>query len=65
MGSDEPMFRDAQHRVFVDGFWIDEVEVTNAQFTEFVRSTEYLMVAERVPNAKDYPAPSQHDAYAS
>ena len=57
MGSDEPMFRDAQpvHRVSVDGFWIDEAEVTNAQFTEFVRATGYLTVAERVPNAKDYP----------
>ncbi len=57
MGSDEPMFRDAQpvHRVYVDGFWIDEVEVTNAQFAEFVKATGYLTVAERVPNAKDYP----------
>ena len=57
MGSDEPMFHDAQpvHRVSVDGFWIDEAEVTNAQFAEFVRATGYLTVAERVPDAKDYP----------
>ena len=37
MGSDEPMFPDAQpiYRVSVDGFWIDEAEVTNAQFDEW------------------------------
>ena len=57
MGSDEPMFGDAQpiHRVSVDGFWIDETEVTNAQFAEFVKTTGYLTAAERIPNAKDYP----------
>jgi formylglycine-generating enzyme required for sulfatase activity len=57
MGSDEPMFRDAQpvHRVSVDGFWIDETEVTNAQFSAFVRATGYVTVAERVPNEMDYP----------
>ncbi len=57
MGSDEPMFRDAQpvHRVAVDGFWMDETEVTNAQFTEFVKATGYITLAERVPRAEDYP----------
>ncbi len=57
MGSDEPMFQDAQpvHRVAVDGFWIDETEITNAQFDEFVRDTSYITVAERVPKESDYP----------
>jgi formylglycine-generating enzyme len=57
MGSDEPMFRDAQpvHRVHVDGFWMDEAEVTNAQFAEFVKATGYHTVAERIPTANDYP----------
>lgn len=41
MGSDEPTFCDAQpvHRMVVDGFWMDETEVTNAQFAKFVRAT--------------------------
>jgi len=57
MGSDEPMFLDARpvHRVAVDGFWMDETEVTNAQFAEFVKATGYMTVAERVPRAEDYP----------
>jgi len=57
MGSEEPMFRDARpvHRVAVDGFWMDETEVTNAQFAEFVQTTGYVTVAERAPRAEDYP----------
>ncbi|CAN5492433.1 formylglycine-generating enzyme family protein [soil metagenome] len=35
------------HRVKVDGFWIDETEVTNAQFRKFVEETKYITVAER------------------
>lgn len=43
------------HRVFVDGFWMDRTEVTNAQFEKFVRATGYQTVAERTPRAEDYP----------
>ncbi len=35
------------HRVKVDGFWMDETEVTNAQFKKFVEETKYITVAER------------------
>ncbi|GAB5495001.1 MAG: formylglycine-generating enzyme family protein [Phycisphaerales bacterium] len=35
------------HRVHVDGFWIDETEVTNAQFRVFVEATGYVTTAER------------------
>src|SRR6478609_3649695 len=35
------------HRVTVDGFWMDETEVTNAQFREFVGATGYVTTAER------------------
>src|SRR5262245_64631921 len=35
------------HRVRVDGFFIDETEVTNAQFRQFVAATGYLTTAER------------------
>lgn len=35
------------HEVHVDGFWIDETEVTNRQFQEFVEATGYETFAER------------------
>lgn len=34
-------------RVFTDGFWMDETEVTNDQFEEFVKATGYSTIAER------------------
>ena len=43
------------HRVFVDGFWMDQTEVTNEQFAEFVKATRYVTFAERTPKAEDYP----------
>ena len=43
------------HRVSVDGFWMDKTEVTNEQFARFVRATAYVTVAERTPNARDFP----------
>jgi sulfatase modifying factor 1 len=43
------------HRVYVDGFWIDKTDVTNAQFARFVKATGYITVAERRPNPKDFP----------
>jgi formylglycine-generating enzyme len=43
------------HRVYVDGFWMDQTDVTNAQFEKFVRATGYVTVAERKPRAEDFP----------
>lgn len=43
------------HRVFVDGFWMDQTEVTNKQFAAFVRATGYTTLAERPPRAEDFP----------
>jgi formylglycine-generating enzyme required for sulfatase activity len=43
------------HRVYVDGFWMDKTDVTNAQFARFVDATGYVTVAERRPNPKDFP----------
>jgi sulfatase modifying factor 1 len=56
-------FADAQpvHEVFVDGFWIDEHEVTYDEYTVFVKATGYVTVAERPLNPKDFPAVSQED----
>ncbi|MDQ3623747.1 MAG: formylglycine-generating enzyme family protein [Verrucomicrobiota bacterium] len=43
------------HRVYVDGFWMDQTEVTNEQFAAFVKATNYVTVAERKPRAEDFP----------
>jgi sulfatase modifying factor 1 len=42
-------------RVEVGGFWIDRDPVTVAQFRRFVTKTGYVTVAERTPEAADYP----------
>lgn len=36
-----------QHEVYLDAFYIDKYEVTNAQFQEFVNATGYVTDAER------------------
>ena len=43
------------HRVYVDGFWMDKTDVTNAEFAKFVKATGYVTVAERKPKAEDFP----------
>jgi len=43
------------HRVYVDGFFMDKTDVTNAQFAAFVKATNYVTVAERKPRAEDFP----------
>ena len=55
-GGEEPM-NDARpvHRVYVDGFWMDKTEVTNAEFRQFVKATGYVTVAEKKPNPEDFP----------
>lgn len=53
MGTDEPESYPQErpaHRVAVDGFWMDQTEVTNAQFQAFVDATGYVTIAERVPD---------------
>jgi formylglycine-generating enzyme required for sulfatase activity len=41
------------HRVTVDGFWMDETEVTNLQFRKFVEETGYVTTAEKTPKLED------------
>ena len=43
------------HRVFVDAFWMDATEVTNAEFARFVQATRYVTIAERTPTAAEFP----------
>jgi len=37
------------HRVSIAGFWMDDHDVTNAEFQKFVEATGYLTTAERKP----------------
>lgn len=43
------------HRVYVDGFWMDQHEVTNAEFAAFVKATGYVTVAEKTPTKEEFP----------
>jgi sulfatase modifying factor 1 len=56
-GSANPKMADAQprHEVTVDGFWMDRTAVTNEDFGRFVESTGYVTIAERTPDARDFP----------
>jgi sulfatase modifying factor 1 len=38
------------HTVRVDGFWIDQHAVTNAEFEKFVKATGYVTTAEKAPS---------------
>jgi formylglycine-generating enzyme len=39
-----------KHSVFLDSFWMDTHEVTNAEFARFVKATGYITTAERKPD---------------
>jgi formylglycine-generating enzyme len=43
------------HRVYVDSFFMDKTDVTNAEFAKFVKATGYVTIAERKPRAEDFP----------
>jgi len=43
------------HTVRVSGFWIDQAEVTNAQFAQFVAATGFVTDAEKTPSSEDLP----------
>jgi formylglycine-generating enzyme required for sulfatase activity len=57
MGTNDPLFPDAQpmHTVTVKGFLMDEHEVTNAEFEKFVKATNFVTIAERKLDPKDFP----------
>jgi formylglycine-generating enzyme len=52
------------HRVYVDGFFMDETDVTNAQFAEFVHATNYVTVAEKLPTTEEFPGAPAESLYA-
>lgn len=43
------------HRVYVDGFFMDATEVTNAEFAKFVQATGYITTEERKPDPAEFP----------
>lgn len=47
-----------QHAITLNGFWIDETEVTNAQFSKFVDATGYVTIAEQKPSKEEIQAQS-------
>ena len=42
------------HRARVDGFWMDETEVTEGAFRKFVEATKYVTTAERKPDLEEF-----------
>ena len=55
MGSNDYYPEEAPaHAVTVDGFWMDQYTVTNAQFSRFVEETNYVTSSERAPNPQEY-----------
>ena len=56
MGSEHPEAwpnEAPEHRVRVDGFWMDTHEVTNAEFAEFVEETGHVTTAEVAPSLEE------------
>ena len=44
-----------EQKITLDGFWIDQHEVTNAQFSKFVNATGYKTIAEQKPKKEWFP----------
>ena len=49
------------HRVILESFYMDETEVTNAQFKTFIEETGYVTLAERPFKKEDYPKAKPED----
>lgn len=67
MGSDRDLAwpdESPPHRVRVAGFWMDETEVTNAQFQTFVDATGYVTTAEKPPDVEEILSQSPPDTPA-
>jgi formylglycine-generating enzyme len=56
MGSDEHYAEERPvHEVTVDGFWMDDHQVTVREFRRFVKATGHVTVAERALDRAEYP----------
>ncbi|WP_264551792.1 formylglycine-generating enzyme family protein [Flavobacterium sp. N2038] len=49
------------HRVYVDGYYMDETEVTNEEYEKFVKATGYITVAEQKPTKEEFPTANEED----
>ncbi|MCP2027274.1 formylglycine-generating enzyme required for sulfatase activity [Flavobacterium sp. HSC-32F16] len=49
------------HRVYVDGYYMDETEVTNQEYEKFVKATGYITVAEQKPTKEEFPTAAEED----
>lgn len=49
------------HRVYVDGYYMDQTEVTNEEFEKFVKATGYITVAEQKPTKEEFPTANEED----
>ncbi|SHL09978.1 formylglycine-generating enzyme family protein [Flavobacterium chilense] len=49
------------HRVYVDGYYMDQTEVTNEEYEKFVKATGYITVAEQKPTKEEFPTASEED----
>lgn len=49
------------HRVYVDGYYMDQTEVTNEEFEKFVKATGYVTVAEQKPTKEEFPTANEED----
>lgn len=60
IGDDEHYIEEQSAKdVRVDGFCMDQHEITNGQFAEFVKETGYITVAERPLSAAEFPQLSE------
>ncbi len=50
-----------RHEVDLEGFWMDETEVTNAEFARFVKETKYVTAAEIAPTLEEFPGANPED----
>jgi formylglycine-generating enzyme len=65
MGSDRFYPEEAPVRTeVVADLWVDEHPVTNAAFRRFVKDTGHVTVAERSPDARDFPDADPRDLVA-
>jgi formylglycine-generating enzyme required for sulfatase activity len=55
MGDNDVADARPEHLVYVDGFWMDQFEVTNRQFARFVEATGYQTIAEQPPDPREFP----------
>jgi len=61
MGNDHMPDAQPVHQVEVKGFWMDRTDVTNAEFSRFVKATGYVTIAERPLDPKEFPDLAPND----